>query len=66
VPLAVQLKNGAAWKAAKTSFATIAAGGAFAAKYKPAKKGTYRLRATLPASAAYTAAASKWLTFKVK
>jgi hypothetical protein len=66
VKLTAQLKKSGKWTAAKTGFATISAAGAYSWKYKPAKKGSYRLQATIAATAAHTAAASTWLAFTVK
>jgi len=40
--------------------------GAYSAKCKPAKKGAYRMRATIPAPAAHTAATTVWLAFTAK
>ena len=45
---------------------TIGASGAYSWKYKPATKGGYRMRATIAKTATNTAAATKWLRFKVK
>ena len=45
---------------------TIAASGTYSCKYKPARKGGYRLRATIAKTDANTAAATKWLRFRVK
>ena len=35
-------------------------------KYRPAKKGAYRMQALIAKTAAHTAATTEWLTFKVK
>ena len=51
---------------AKTAAATISATGSYSWKYKPAKKGAYRLRTTIAKSAAHKAATTQWRTFKVK
>ena len=66
VTLTAQLRKGGMWTTARTAFATISPAGAYSWKYAPAKKGSYRLQATIPASAAHTAAATRWLVFTVK
>jgi hypothetical protein len=66
VTLTVQRKVGGKWRKVKTVTRTIGASGAYSWKYKPAKKGSYRIRATMPKTATNTAAATKWLKFKVK
>jgi hypothetical protein len=50
---------------AKTSTVTLASG-AYGWPFKPAEKGTYRMQATIKATATNAASASKWITFKVK
>jgi hypothetical protein len=66
VTLTVQRKSGTKWRKVTSLAATIGASGAYSCKYKPATMGSYRIRATIAKSAANTAAATKWLTFKVK
>ena len=66
VTLAVQRKVGGKWRKVISVAHTVAASGAYGWKYKPAKKGSYRIRATIAKTAANTAAATKWNTFKVK
>ena len=66
VTLTAQLKKGKKWVKAKTGSATITSTGAYSWKYKPAKKGAYRLRATIAKTATNAAAKTKWLAFKVK
>ena len=51
---------------AKTAAATISATGSYSWKYKPAKKGAYRMKASIAKTAAHAAATTKWRTFKVK
>ena len=48
------------------SDATIAASGTYSGKYKPTKKGSYRIQATIAQTATNTAATTKWAKFKVK
>ena len=62
VTLTVQRKQGGKWRKGKGLTATISAGGTYSCKYKPNKKGSYRMQAAI----ANTAAATAWLTFKVK
>jgi len=66
VTLAVQLKKGATWVKVKTVSATIIFTGTYSWKYKPAKKGAYRMQATIAKTTAHAAATTKWLRFKVK
>ena len=40
--------------------------GAFSWKHKPAKRGSYRLQASVAKTTKTAAAATKWRTFKVK
>ena len=66
VRLAAQIKTDGRWVKAKTTSATISPTGAYAWKYTPAKKGAYRMRATIARTAMNTAAGSPWLAFKVR
>jgi len=66
VTLTVQRKQGSKWRKAKGLTCKISAGGTYSRTYKPTRKGSYRIRATIAKTAANTAAASKWLKFKVK
>jgi len=66
VKLTVQRKRGARWVTLKSVKRTISATGAYSWKYKPAKRGAYRMKATLAKTATHTAAKSKWRSFKVK
>jgi hypothetical protein len=66
VRLTVQKKRGARWVTVKSVARTISASGVYSWKYKPAKRGAYRMRATIAKTAARTAATTKWRTFKVK
>jgi hypothetical protein len=66
IKLTVQKKKGHKWVAVKTVQQTISAACAYSWKYKPAKKGAYRLQATIAKAATHTAATTKWLSFKVK
>lgn len=67
VKLTAQRKVGAKWLPAGTKTkATAAATGAFSWKYTPAKRGSYRLFATIAKTAQHTAAKSPVRSFKVK
>jgi len=66
VTLTVQKKNGARWVKVKRVARTISATGTYSWKYKPLKRGAYRMRATIAKTAAHTAAKTVWRKFKVK
>jgi hypothetical protein len=66
VKLTVQQKKHRTWVKVKGVARTIGATGAYSWKYKPAKKGSYRMQATIAKTVAHTAATTKWLKFKVK
>jgi len=66
VTLTAQMKKGTKWVKAKTTSATISSTAAYSWKYKPAKKGVYRMQTKIAKTAAHLAATTKWLTFKVK
>jgi hypothetical protein len=66
VTLTVQKKSGTRWVKAKTGAATLGATGAYSWKYKPAKKGAYRVQAKIAETTTSAAAMTKWRSFKVK
>ena len=66
VKLTVQKKQGTRWVKVKRVARTISATGTYGWRYKPAKRGAYRMRATIAKTAAHTAARTKWRLFKVK
>ena len=66
VTIVVQRKKGGVWAKVTSFTRTIGVSGTYSGTYKPTKKGSYRLRATIAKVAAHTSAATKWLTFKVK
>ena len=66
VTLTVQRKHHGKWRKAAGTARTISARGAYRWKYQPAKRGSYRLRATIAGTAGNTAATTRWKTFKVK
>ena len=66
ITLTAQLKKGTKWVRAKAARALIAATGAYSWKCKPAKKGAYRMQATIAETAVNAAAKTAWLFFRVK
>ena len=65
VVLKAEIKVGSAWKAAKAGTATVSAIGAYTWTYKPAKKGTYRMTASIVATADYKGSKSPSRPFTV-
>jgi len=65
VKLTVQTKRGTKWVKLTSTARTISASAAYIWGYKPARKGAYRIQATIAKTAAHTAAASPWCTFNV-
>ena len=66
VTLTAQLKKGAKWVKARTCSALITSTGAFGWKYKPAKKGVYRMQGSIAKTSTHAAVTTKWLAFKVR
>ena len=67
VTLTAQLRKAATWVTVKTgSTTTTIFTGAYSSKYRPTKKGAYRMQTAIAATDAYAAATSKWLAFGVK
>ena len=66
IMLTAQLKKGAKWVKAKTFSALINSAGTYSWKYKPAKKGAYRVQGSIAKTATHAAVTTKWLAFKVK
>ena len=54
------------WVAVKTVLRAIASKGTYSWSYKPAKRGSYRLRVTLAKTATHMAATMSWHGFKVR
>jgi photosystem II stability/assembly factor-like uncharacterized protein len=54
------------WVAAKTVLRTIGSRGTYSWSYKPAKRGSYRLRVTIAKTATHLAATTSWHSFKVR
>ena len=61
----MQRKQGSTWLQVTSLTPTIGAKGAYSATYKPTRTGSYQIQATIAATATHTAAATKWLAFKV-
>ena len=66
VKLKVQKKKSGRWVTVKTKSRLISATGTYSWKYKPLKKGSYRMRAQVAKTARHTAAKTVWRSFKVK
>ena len=66
VRLTVQLKKGTRWVTLKPVTRLSNSTGAFSWKYKPGKRGSYRLQASVARTTKTAGAATKWGTFKVK
>ena len=66
VVLKAEIKVASAWKSAKIAKATVSATGTYTWTYKPAKKGTYRMTATIVATSDYKGSKSPTRAFKVK
>ena len=65
VTLIVQRKQGSTWRKVTSLTRKVSTKGTYSASCKPSKAGSYRLRITIAKSAASTAAATAWRTFKV-
>ena len=66
IALTAQMKKGAKWVKAKTYSALITSTGSYSWKYKPVKKGAYRMQGSITKTATHAAVTTKWLAFKVK
>jgi hypothetical protein len=66
VKLTAQLKKGRKWVRAKTVSALIRADGAYSWRYKPSRRGAYRVQAMIAKSDTNVAVATKWRAFRVK
>ena len=64
--LTLQRKEGRKWVKVKIVSRTLTSTHAYSWKYKPTRKGTYRIRATVAMTATNKAGATKWRTFKVR
>jgi hypothetical protein len=65
VVLKAEIKIGKAWKAAKTTKATVSATGTYSWTYVPAKKGSYRMTATIVGTTEFKGSKSPTRLFKV-
>jgi hypothetical protein len=66
VTLLVQKKRGSKWVKVRTAYAAINQNCVYGWKYKPVARGSYRTCARIAKTAAHSAGASKWTTFRVK
>ena len=66
VRLSVQRKKSGAWVSVKTVVVATKASGAFAWTYRPARTGPYRVKASIAATVAHTAAQTSWRGFSVR
>jgi hypothetical protein len=66
VILTVQREVNGKWLAVTSAARTLTASGTYSWTYKPATKGTYRIKTTFAAVAAHTAATTMWTVFSVK
>jgi hypothetical protein len=65
ITLTVQRRQAGTWHAVTSHTLTIGAGGAYSYSYKPARAGSYRLRAAVARTADHAAAATCWRAFRV-
>jgi Peptidase A4 family len=66
VRLALQRRQSGSWHQVTVAARAISSTGAYSWTYKPARRGSYRLRATIARTATSAAAATKWNTLRVK
>ena len=66
VRLSVQRKKSGAWVTVKTVVVATKASGAFGWTYRPARTGSYRVKASIAATVAHTAAQTPWRGFAVR
>jgi hypothetical protein len=66
VKLTVQRKKGTKWVTLKPVTRSSSAAGAYNWKYKPGKRGSYRLQAAVAKTTKTAGVTTKWRTFKVK
>ena len=64
VTLTVQRKQNGTWHRVASLAQTITASGTYSGTYKPAKPGSYRIKATMAQTVTNTTATTGWLTFK--
>jgi photosystem II stability/assembly factor-like uncharacterized protein len=66
VILVIQREREGKWLRFATLARAISAGGAYRLTVKPAREGNYRIKARIAKTGASAAAATRWLTFKVR
>jgi len=66
VKLTFQRKVSGTWKTVLTKTRTLSSTSAYSYTYKPGKKGSYRVRCTVPATAELVAKSTVWKSFTVK
>jgi hypothetical protein len=66
VTLTVQREQSSKWLAVTSSARTISGSGTYSWTYRPVKKGTYRIKTTIAATAAHAAATTMWTVFTVR
>lgn len=66
VSLLAQRKVGSKWVKAKSFTAILSPASAYTWSYKPPKKASYRVQASVPATSELAAVTTAWSTFKVK
>jgi hypothetical protein len=66
VALRIDFKKGTKWVKVTTKSVTVTTTGGYSLTYKPGKKGTFRVTASIAKAATYKAYTTKALTFKVK
>jgi photosystem II stability/assembly factor-like uncharacterized protein len=65
VNVTVQRKRGARWKAVTASSRTLTASGTYSWRYRPPRRGTYRMMSSVAATTGHPAAQTPWRQFKV-
>jgi 5-hydroxyisourate hydrolase-like protein (transthyretin family) len=66
VKLTAQLKKGRKWVRARTVSASIGTSGVYSWRYKPSRRGAYRVQAAIAKSDTTVAVVTKWRAFRVK
>ncbi|MFA4964506.1 MAG: IPT/TIG domain-containing protein, partial [Thermoleophilia bacterium] len=65
VRLLLQVRKGTRWVTLRTLSVPTGATGSFIWMYRPGRRGTFHIRASIAATATHTAAATKWIGFRV-
>ena len=66
VKVVLQRRKGHKWVGVKAVMQAVGKGGAYTWKYKPARRGSYRVQATIVKTATHPAATAKWRAFAVE